>query len=402
LGLGIGGGIAGVRYLRPVVARTANRVTKGALDVSDAAKVAIPEAATAVTKAAADASAAVKQTASDAQEAMAIGRDLGKVWNWGKRAVGGGVYNLTRPRQTWREMKGAFRAGLRQGQLRKAARAAGRTAEEIEAIKVPYPRVARPAWALEAVLRLRELAAKSESSTAQKIGLAAGLGTAALGVSFLPASAKLAAIQGREILHRAAGKASQVRGLRKVVRPPNVDANRGGRMVADYLDASQAALNRGLHGKLAGAVLRYASENPGSLIAKKIGGDFKVSHYARFRSGPKQALGHWDWEVGELYKNKKLRPGRLEKIQAEMDRGRRAVEQEMNSEMWRRGKSEGEALRHVAANTQNADARAYFDRLAMTKAGVAKQYAKMGALAPGAIMAGGGLAWASRKREGAA
>lgn len=407
LGLGIGGAVAGVRYLRPVVSKAVNRaarnVTKGTQDVADAAKTAIPEAAE-----------AVKKTAADAQDAMALGSDLGKAYKWAKSAVGGGLYNIRHPRQTMRETRGAFRAGVKEGQLRRAAKLAGKSKEEIEAIKVPYPKRARPAWALSAVLRLdrlKELAAlsgrlvefskqeKEKLSTKQKIGVAAGLGAAALGASLLPASARLAAIQGREILHGVRQKAAATRGLQKFIKPPGVDANRGGRMVSDYIDASQAALNRGLHGRAAGAVLRYASENPGSLVAKKIGGDFKVSHYARFRAGHKQALGHWDWEVGELYKGKRLRPGRLEKIQDEMSRGRKAVEDEMNQEMWKGGKSEAEALRHVAANTKSADAQEYFNKLAMTKAGVAKDYAKMSLAAPGLVVAGASGAYAASRRK---
>jgi hypothetical protein len=149
LGLGIGGAVAGVRYLRPVVSKAANRaarnVTKGAQDVADAAKSAIPEAAE-----------AVKKTAADAQDAMALGSDLGKAYKWAKSAVGGGLYNIRHPRQTMRETRGAFRAGVKEGQLRRAAKLAGKSKEEIDAIKVPYPRRARPDWALSAVLRLVE------------------------------------------------------------------------------------------------------------------------------------------------------------------------------------------------------------------------------------------------------
>lgn len=99
LGLGIGGGVAGVKYLRPVLAKAANRaarnVTKGAKDVSDAAKSAIPEAA-----------AAVKQTAADAQDAMAVGKDVGKIYQKVRPQVQRGFWNVTHPVKFVKEIYG--------------------------------------------------------------------------------------------------------------------------------------------------------------------------------------------------------------------------------------------------------------------------------------------------------
>jgi len=273
--------------------------------------------------------------------------------------------------------------------------------------------------------RLKELAAftgrliefskqeKEKLSTKQKIGVAAGLGAAALGASFMPAAASMMRIQGREMLRAGSQRASQIKGLQKFVRPPGADANRGGRMVADYIDASQAGLNRGIHGKVIGAVLKRAKENPNGWIAKKLGGDFQTSHYARFRAGPKSALDHWDWEVGEMINSqtkgrinpktgkmkKALNPEKAKAATDEMARGRSAFESEWKDKMYRGGMSESEAIRDVATNTKNTDIHAYMDRLAATKAKVAGAYAAKGLVAPGLVVAGGGGAYAASRKE---
>jgi hypothetical protein len=432
LGVGIGGGVAGVKFLRPVVAKAVNRaarnVTKGAKDVADAAKTAIPEAA-----------AAVKQTAADAQDAMAVGKDIGKIYQKAKPQVERGFWNVTNPVKFAKEIYGEVspkRWATEAKRLRAAVNESRNMppAERLAFLKkareqvTPNPyKATRPAWAeYSAIQKLKFLSAKSSKlvefakqkedgklSVKQKVGVAAGLGAAALGASLLPASVSLAKIQAREILRGGRSRLSKVKGLQKFVRPPGVDANRGGRMVADYIDASQSALNRGVHGAAVGSVLRHAKANPGGLIAQKLGGDFKTSHYARFRAGPKSALDHWDWEVGEMINQqgkgrvnsktgqmkKGLSPERIQKEHASMARGREGFDREWKQKMYDGGLSESEALRHVATNTKNADVQSYLDRLAMTKAKVAGGYAKMSLAAPAMVAAGGAGAYASSRQR---
>jgi hypothetical protein len=442
LGVGIGGGVAGVKFLRPVVAKAVNRaarnVTKGAKDVADAAKAAIPEAAAAVKQTAGEAATAVKQTAADAQDAMVIGRDLGRAYNKTKdsgfgKQVKRGFWNITNPKAWMQEMRGEFNAGFKEGYSldlknvpkNKRAEWKAKMKRDVTGERIKHP--SRPAWAeYSAIQKLKFLSAKSSKlvefakqkedgklSVKQKVGVAAGLGAAALGASLLPASVSLAKIQAREILRGGRSRLSKVKGLQKFVRPPGVDANRGGRMVADYIDASQSALNRGVHGAAVGSVLRHAKANPGGLIAQKLGGDFKTSHYARFRAGPKSALDHWDWEVGEMINQqgkgrvnsktgqmkKGLSPERIQKEHASMARGREGFDREWKQKMYDGGLSESEALRHVATNTKNADVQSYLDRLAMTKAKAAGGYAKMSLAAPAMVAAGGAGAYASSRQR---
>jgi hypothetical protein len=242
--------------------------------------------------------------------------------------------------------------------------------------------------------------AEGERSGLQKAGIAAGIGAAVVGAGFMPAASRLWRIQAREAATVAQSKAAKSRVLKKFVKSPTNDPNRGGKIVADYLDASQLAMNRGVRGKVIGKVLQHAKANPGGAASKVIGGDFAVSHYARFRAGPKEAMGHWDWEVGETYKGKKRPAEWLQKRQSEMTKGRDSAQAEINKRLYDHAESESEAIRHVASNSQSKDTRDYFDRLAAHKAGAAKMYAKKALIAPGLIVAGGSTAAvAGRKKD---
>jgi hypothetical protein len=460
LGLGVGGGVAGVRYLRPIVSKAVGRVsgsvTQGVDDVSGAAAAAIPKMAKDTEKTAQTLQKAVKQTAANIDDATTIPRTAGKTYKWVESKVAPAVWEIRNPGKRAKEIWGNLKAGRAESDLRaKYIRRVARRANERGALgrikqsgasKFWVDKVAqaakentgsvpnastvwRPEWARRPVarpklagpkpgaklysakLRLRELTSfsgrviefseeKKKLTTGQKIGVAAGLGTAAVGAAFLPAAMKMGAIVGRRSLYDAKAKASASRILGRVVKTPNVDPNAGGRMVADYIDASQTALNKGLHGKVAGAVLRHASKNPDGLVAKGLGGGYKVSHYAGFRGGHKRALGHWDWEV-DLARETQLGKDSpaLNAWRKRADRQRKAVEKEINDEMYHRGRNEGEALRHVASSSQNKDVQNYFRRLAASKADAADGYAKMSLVSPGLIAAGGGTTALSLRKK---
>jgi hypothetical protein len=229
---------------------------------------------------------------------------------------------------------------------------------------------------------------KPKSTWKKAAGVAAGLGTAALGASMLPAAYKMAKIQIRH-----GGNVAK----RKVFKSPKSDPYNGGRFVSDYLDASQAALNSGIHGKVIGKVLQTAKQKPGGMTAAVLrktgvaGDDFKVSHYARFRAGQKEALGHWDWEVGQRIKSTSGH--------ARMAKRRDAAQKEIQDRLYNYGQNEKEAIRHVATSTRNKDVRDYFDQLAAHKKGAAKMYARRLALAPVAVVGGAGVAAASSRKE---
>lgn len=300
---------------------------------------------------------------------------------WPKSAFGG------KSREYAREQIARGRKLANQGKIQRAASIAG--AGGLAA-----------AGAAALVPSKKEFAEK-ERSGLQKAGIAAGVGAAAVGASFMPAATKLWRIQAREAAKKAQSAISKTKGMKNIVRSPLDDPNRGGKIVADYLDASQLAMNRGLHGKVIGKVLQHAKANPGGRVSKTIGGDFGVSHYARFRAGPKEALGHWDWELGEsnALKGKGRGPDWLTKRQGNIARGRDSAHAEINNRLWNHGENESEAIRHVATNSQSKDTREYFDLLAAHKAGAAKMYAKKALIAPGLIVAGGATAAASSRKK---
>lgn len=300
---------------------------------------------------------------------------------WPKSAFGG------KSREYAREQIARGRKLANQGKIQRAASIAG--AGGLAA-----------AGAAALVPSKKEFAEK-ERSGLQKAGIAAGVGAAAVGASFMPAATKLWRIQAREAAKKAQSAISKSKGMKNIIKSPLDDPNRGGKIVADYLDASQLAMNRGLHGKVIGKVLQHAKANPGGRVSKTIGGDFGVSHYARFRAGPKEALGHWDWELGEsnALKGKGRGPDWLTKRQDNIARGRDSAHAEINNRLWNHGENEGEAIRHVGTNSQSKDTREYFDLLAAHKAGAAKMYAKKALIAPGLIVAGGATAAASSRNQ---
>ena len=445
LGLGVGGGVAGYKLLKPAV----GKIVSSAETIANAAKTGIPQAADAVTGA-----------ANNAKSAMSIGSDMGKAWDWLKATRVGnqvkrGAWNLAHPVQYAREVKGGLSmmspASLKEavavGERRQAAfskwkaGAKNPTAEQAalvrenlkKTIQQPKPPEAnRPAWAsgdtlFNAKLRLRELAVKEFAdpkkeplSLKQKVGIGAGLGAAAVGATLMPAAASMFRIKSRNLAHSALAWGASKRGLRAIIKPPKGDPNRHGRFVADYVEAAQSVLNKGVQGKIAGKVLQHAKANPKGKVAKAVGGelgDYGVSHYARFRSGPREAMAHWDSEVGDLINHKGKQKGILgadnnivaganpnavrtvNRRRGEMDRGRKAVNDEINEQLWHHGKSESEALRHVAENTKNKDSLAYFRNLAHHNAGAADKYAKISLAAPGLVIAGGATAGLSARRK---
>jgi hypothetical protein len=472
LGLGIGGGVAGARYLRPILKRNIGRAAEGIFGVSDAAKQAIPKMAAEVENTAKSVQSAVLQASQNIDDATVIPRTAGKVF---KSEVLPRAWNVMNPGKRWKEIRGGFEAGMAEGvlrgkyvdriQRRAAARGVSQTGmkgvrqqaslkraaiENIPSGTVPNASQAwRPSWArvapervkmagpkagaklYSAKLRLRELAEVSSGlrefaeekqplSLKQKLGIAAGVGTAAVGATLMPAAGKMFRIATRDMAHETLTGWAKKRGLRSFIKPPKSDPNRDGRFVADYIEGAQSILNKGIQGKIAGKILRHAKANPNGKVAKVVGGelgDYGVSHYARFRSGPREAMKHWDSEVGDLKNHIGKRDGILDadnnfvpganpakvnnvvKRREQMAAGRKAVDDEISEQLWHHGKSESEALRHVAENTKNPAALQYFKNLAHHNKGAASKYAKISLAAPGLVVAGGTTAGLSVRRK---
>ena len=483
LGLGIGGGVAGARYLRPILQKNITRAADGVLGVSEAAKQAIPKMATEVENTARSVQSAVLQATRNIDDATVIPRTAGKVfksevlpraWNAMNILPSRSKLGGWRAGERWKEIRSGVDAGMEESQLRRkyvdriqrraAARGVSQTGmkgarqqaklkqaavENIPAGTVPGYQAWRPSWAREeparvklagpkagaklysAKLRLRELAEvscglkefaeeKQPLSLKQKLGIAAGVGTAAVGATLMPAAGKMFRIATRDMAHETLTGWAKKRGLRRFIKPPKSDPNRDGRFVADYIDGAQSILNKGIRGQIAGKILQHAKANPNGKVAQMVGGrlgDYGVSHYARFRSGPREAMKHWDSEVGDLKNHLGKQDGILDaannfvpganpakvknitRRRAQMDAGRKAVDDEINQQLWHHGKNEAEALRHVAENTKNPAALQYFKNLAHHNKGAAQKYAKMSLAAPGLIVAGGATAGLSARQK---
>ena len=476
LGLGIGGGVAGARYLRPILKRGVARASEGIFGASEAAKKSIPKMTKQVENTAQSVQQAVNQAAQNIDDSTAVMRDVGKTYKSVKGVAAPHVWPFLHPKKFLKETMGAFEAGKAEGvlrgkyidriQRRAAARGVSQTGmkgvrqqarlkqaaiENIPSGTVPNAsRAWRPSWArvaqprvqklagpkagaklYSAKLRLRELAEvscglkefsveKQPLSLKQKLGIAAGVGTAAVGATLMPAAGKMFRIATRDMAHETLTGWAKKRGLRRFIKPPKSDPNRDGRFVADYIEGAQSILNKGIQGQIAGKILQHAKANPNGKVAQMVGGrlgDYGVSHYARFRSGPREAMRHWDSEVGDLKNHIGKQDGILDadnnfvpgahpakvntikKRRAQMDAGRKAVDDEINEQLWHHGKSEAEALRHVAENTKNPAALQYFKNLAHHNKGAAAKYAKMSLAAPGLIVAGGATAGLSARQK---
>ena len=227
--------------------------------------------------------------------------------------------------------------------------------------------------------------AEKKSSSLRR---AVGVGAAAVGVSLLPGAVPILKIQGRRLL-RAGGIKS---------------ANYHGKFVADYIDAAQGALNTGIPGRVAGRIISAAKTNPGGRVSRAMGGDFQVSHDARFRAGHLEALKHWDWEVAEHFKHKgkvgEMTPGSTLKGLTRLATGRAKTHAAIAHHIEQGGMNERDAIRHVATNVADPHVKNYFRTLSTQKAGAANHYARVAGLAP-ALVAGGaaGAVAVSRKKQ---
>jgi hypothetical protein len=453
LGLGIGGGVAGVRYLRPVLAKAANRaarnVTKGAKDVSDAAKKAIPEATEVVKRTAAEAAGAVKQTAADAQDAMAIGKDLGKAYNKAKSSSFGdqlkrGAWNITNPRKYLKEIYGEFKAGVKDGQAVKAKMAnvpASPKAQKEwrqriwaaqERSENPY-KAARPEWAdkpgrfflsrrLQKLVEFSNGLVEFEEDRRSNAGVLAGLAAAGVGALALPTA--LPALRN-------------LRRIKKTTGAKGMEDRAG--FVADYLRmASRAGRTPGLEQFVGGFkgqwTTRRALQGRGRLPFQKLspdqaaGAHFSGNHNQKFTMGPKMAHDHWDWEVMSRFDGKKagrdraavaqavkkhgidpktFKPDGMTSMYADVPvpkdtlrrkvlSGRKAAHKHIGDRI-SKGDTYEDAVASLKGRSSNVDE--YLGALMRDKAGVAQGYGKAAMAAPALLVGGAGVAGVSAQRK---
>jgi len=235
-------------------------------------------------------------------------------------------------------------------------------------------------------VRFEEGKKKSKLKRAAQI---AGGASVLTGASLLPGAAPMLRLRGRQILAEAGKRQGVVGKIAKKLGADKAAENIHGKTVSDYLNAAQGALNRGVHGKVAGKVLQHAQNNPNSRLHKKLG-RYGVDHFARFRSGHRQALGHWDYEVDAHLQNKGLKRVR-EKLAKGRDKANHAIDQQL----WKHGKNESEAIRAVGRDP-DADIQDYFKTISKSKDKVYGKYGKLAAASP-ALIAGGGLTIAATR-----
>ncbi len=252
--------------------------------------------------------------------------------------------------------------------------------------------------------------AKKRNKTITAIG-AAGI---AAGASVFPSARRLIGIKVRQV-------GAKNFGIEEAGR------NIGGKTVADYIEAAQLGLNTGLKGKAVGKVIEHTLAHPEGKVAKAfkkfpgqlgsgdIGQRLATEHYARFRASPKSALGFWDYEHGLMAENlvkkqderlaakgktasaftKNLRQRDID----EMHYGREKAHSAIAEQMEIHGKSEMDAIKHVAYNHQDPQVQNYFNQLAKSKLGAVDQYAKKALISPGLIAGGTGAVIYGRKKN---
>lgn len=212
----------------------------------------------------------------------------------------------------------------------------------------------------------------------------AGLVTAAAGVAALPAALPLLKIQARSKFP-------------KLGNPKTA----GGDFVNDYITTSQRAMNSGLHGKLIGK--RVA----GKVAAARTGdAKFQADHYARFRASPREALKHWQWEVGEHQKHNLLhpkaprKPAPLATVAARQKvygQTVSSVQKEITGRIANQGLNEVDAIRATTKNPKRQD---HFKMLASNKAGVVRKiYGPQAQIAPAVIAGGLAVAAAGKVKQ---
>lgn len=233
-------------------------------------------------------------------------------------------------------------------------------------------------------------------SIGRKLAIGGGLAAAVTGAALAPAAIPFLRIGARDVVKKGLQKASATKSLGWLVKAPKKDPNEAGRFVADYIEGSQNALNRGVQGKVMGSAIEHMDKNPDGVISKAFGGqekglrDFKRGHFAGFRRGTAGALGHWDQEVGWQTENRGL--GKSAKWLAgrrtEAAANRVATQDAMNDQMWNHGKNEQEALRHVATTTQDPKIQKHFTDLAINKSKAVGVYTGASLTSPALVVGG--------------
>jgi hypothetical protein len=234
-----------------------------------------------------------------------------------------------------------------------------------------------------------------------------GAAIAVPGIATLGGAAKMLRVAGRSAVGKnattIAEKLPLTAGLREKVRTVlQQQGQQHGKMAADYIESAESLLNKGVHGKIVGKVIRHAGAYPEGKVNKALGGAGGISHYANFRAGPKNALQKWDGEVVDdiLAKPEGLTGPALTAKMTARKKIARAHEKKWDDvyadveEHVERGHSEAESIRKVLTKPENAD---YARKLVAHKAENIPYYARIAAVSPGLILAGGGVAATHRK-----
>jgi hypothetical protein len=246
------------------------------------------------------------------------------------------------------------------------------------------------------VLELRSMIRPILFEAERKHNIGAGALVAAAGLPLYKGAFKFGRVGLRGKIDRFMG------------RPQNY-----GKQVADYLEASQHVLNRGVTGKLAGVALR----NPQSSVVKKLVGlgpaelgsgaeglnKMNREHFSAFRSSHNEGLSAWIGEHKHQAEGKFVSVGKGKKKKqvplTEIVEGRANKLYDDLSDLWaNKGYNEREALRHVVKDPQAH--RELFRNLATMKTPVVGNYAAItGGLATVPATAGLAVAATTRKNR---
>lgn len=235
------------------------------------------------------------------------------------------------------------------------------------------------------VERLVEFAATlTQPEPKRKHRLVLGAALAAPALPLLHGSAKLAQAAWGPKIGKVIGKIAPETGKRI--------ASSAGRMEA-YIEGANIASNRGLGGKVAGAIL----QNPKSKAAKLlVPGKQARSHYSAFRASPREALDATFGETLHAIQKKKNIPAKMKAslLDKHMQEAGAALDH-FDDLTANKGYNTMEALKHVTRDPRHAAVL----RRGLPKIEYAPQYAGIAAGAAAVPLAVGGAVAATKKRD---
>lgn len=210
-----------------------------------------------------------------------------------------------------------------------------------------------------------------------------GAALAAPAVPLIHGAAKLAQAAYAPLIGRVLGKVAPEVGKR-IASP--------GARIGAYIEGAQIATNRGLGGKVAGAILKRPKSDLGKLLVPN---QEARSHYSSFRASHREALDSTLGETLHAIRSKKNIPTKIrDRLVDKHMKESVALLDNFDDLTANKGYNHAEAFRRVTSDPQHNDVL----RRGLPKIDHAKQYAQIAAGTALAPLAVGGAVAATKKR----